>query len=360
MSENPQPRRRDVKRKSKPKSKLLIILISIAIIIAGTAYVGRSNLRLLLDGVTGSEYTSQGVGEVAFVVNRGDNGQSVAKNLVAAGITKEYPSTLRHIYAANPTFFPGTYLIPKQISTDLAIRILTDPSKMVINKVTIREGLRIGSVLTLLAKATGIDRTDLVAASKNLSSFDLPKSAPSLEGYLFPATYSFDPSLNAKDVLSAMVTRTKEQLVADGVAKKDWHRILTFASVIQMEARQPQDFYKVSRVFTNRISIGMNLQSDATVSYGVNGSTVSTSNADRNDANRYNTYRYPGLPVGPISGAGATAIDAALHPADGTWLFFCAVNLKTGETVFSTTLAEHGKAVERWRKWMIENPGWNG
>ena len=360
MSEFPQPTRRDNRRKSTRKSKLLIILISISIIIAGGAYLGKSSIRLLLDVVAGTEYNSSGIGEVAFVVNKDDNGEIVAKNLVAAGITKEFDSTLRHIYAANPTFFPGTYLIPKQINTDEAIRILTDPTQMVVDKVTIREGLRIDSVLTLLADATGIAKQDFVTASKDLSSFELPKAAPSLEGYLFPATYSFDPSLNAKQILAVMVTRTKEQLVNDGVAKKDWHKVLTLASVIQMEARQTQDFYKVSRVFTNRLAIGMHLQSDATVSYGVNGSTVSTSNADRNDANRYNTYRYPGLPIGPISGAGATAIDAALHPVDGSWLFFCAVNLKTGETVFSTTVAEHEKAVAQWRKWMIENPGWNG
>ena len=360
MNDLPQPTRRESRNQKSKKSKFFIILISLSIVLAGAAYLGKSNIRLWLDAVGGSEYNSEGIGKVAFLVNRGDNGSIVAKNLVAAGITKEYASTLRHIYAANPTFFPGTYLIPKEVSTDVAIRILTDPTQMVVDKVTIREGLRIGSVLTLLAEATGIAKKDLVSASKKLSAFDLPKNAPNLEGYLFPATYSFDPSLNAHEVLSVMVTRTKEQLVRDGVAKKDWHKVLTLASVIQMEARQTQDFYKVSRVFTNRLAIGMHLQSDATVSYGVDGSTVSTSNADRNDANRYNTYRYPGLPVGPISGAGATAIDAALHPVDGSWLFFCAINLKTGETVFSTTVSEHGKAVERWRQWMIENPGWNG
>jgi len=330
------------------------------LVISGAAYLGKSNIRLLLDAVAGSEYTSEGIGEIAFVVNRGDNGEIVAKNLVAAGVTKEYESTLRHIYAANPTFFPGTYMLPKQVYTDVALRILTDPSQMVVDKVTVREGLRIDNVLALLAKETGIAKEEFVSASKQLSDFDIPKNAPSLEGYLYPATYSFDPSLSAREVLSVMVTRTKEQLVSDGVAKKDWHKVLTLASVIQMEARQTQDFYKVSRVFTNRLAIGMHLQSDATVSYGVNGSTVSTSNADRSDPNKYNTYRYAGLPVGPISGAGATAIDAALHPADGSWLFFCAINLKTGETVFSTTIAEHEKAVERWRQWMIENPGWNG
>jgi UPF0755 protein len=104
----------------------------------------------------------------------------------------------------------------------------------------------------------------------------------------------------------------------------------------------------------------MHLQSDATVSYGSGGTTVTTTDAERADGNLYNTYVHAGLPVGPIGAPGETAIDAALHPADGTWLYFCAINLKTGETVFSTTLAEHGRAVKKWQQWMRENPGWNG
>jgi UPF0755 protein len=360
MSNLPPVTRRELNKKAKKFRKPLIAIITIVVLLAGTAYVNKSTIRSWIDVVSGSEYSGSGAGVVTFIVNRGDNGEDVARALVDLGITKEYNSTLRTIYAANPTFFPGSYLVPKHISTTDAIKILTNPTNMIVNKVTIREGLRISSVLTQLSQATGISIDELVAESKKLASFGLPKATPSLEGYLFPATYSFAPGLSAHEVLAAMVTRTKEQLVQDGVSKKDWHRVLTLASVIQMEARQTPDFYKVSRVFTNRLAIGMHLQSDATVSYGVNGSTVSTSNADRNNTNKYNTYLYPGLPVGPISGAGATAIDAALHPADGSWLFFCAINLKTGETVFSTTIAEHEKAVAQWRAWMIANPGWNG
>jgi UPF0755 protein len=131
------------------------------------------------------------------------------------------------------------------------------------------------------------------------------------------------------------------------------------AALVQKEARLQADFYKAARVFQNRIDQGMLLQSDATVSYGVGGSTVSTSAAERADANRYNTYRYLGLPIGPIGAPGSIAIDAALNPAQGDWLFFCTVNLKTGETVFSETYADHQKAVRQWLAWMRENPGYD-
>jgi UPF0755 protein len=102
----------------------------------------------------------------------------------------------------------------------------------------------------------------------------------------------------------------------------------------------------------------MLLQSDATVSYGVSGSTVSTTAAERANDNPYNTYRYEGLPAGPISAPGSLAIDAALNPAKGDWLYFCTVNLATGETVFSNTFAEHEVAVRQWQAWMRENPSY--
>jgi UPF0755 protein len=102
----------------------------------------------------------------------------------------------------------------------------------------------------------------------------------------------------------------------------------------------------------------MHLQSDATVSYGVGGNTVSTSKADRANKNGYNTYLYPGLPIGPISAPGSVAIDAALNPADGKWFYFCTINLETGETLFSETYAQHQVAVEQWLAWMRENPGY--
>jgi UPF0755 protein len=157
-----------------------------------------------------------------------------------------------------------------------------------------------------------------------------------------------------------MVARMQAELKKFGVSASDTHRVLTLASIIQKEARITEDFYKVSRVFLNRIELGMLLQSDATVSYGSGGTTVTTTDAERADPNGYNTYVNPGLPVGPIGAPGSVAIDAALNPASGNWIYFCAVNLKTGETVFSSTYAGHAKAVKQWQQWMRENPGWNG
>ncbi len=351
--------RRSLRSKRKFPRRLVALLAAIVLTAGSLAYFNRAELRGLVEQFTGAEYSGTEGELVTVVVKRGDVGTDVAKALVDAGVTKNYDVTLRTIYAMNPTFFPGSYSVPSNIPSAKAVSYLVDLTNMISNRITIREGLRIGSVFKLLEEKTGIPVSSFEQEAKDYKSFDVPAEAPSLEGYLFPATYNFDTSYSAREILNVLVQRTKDQLIEDGVAKEDWHRVLTLASVIQREARMEKDFYKVSRVFLNRLDINMPLQSDATVSYGVGGNTFQTSAADRSDPNPYNTYKYPGLPIGPISGVGALAIDAALNPADGPWLYFVSVNLKTGETVFSETFAQHEAAVEVWRKWLRENPDWN-
>jgi UPF0755 protein len=121
---------------------------------------------------------------------------------------------------------------------------------------------------------------------------------------------------------------------------------------------------KVSRVILNRLdpsnqeTFGL-LQMDSTAQYGygeLHAGSVSTSEQAQHDDNPWNTYVHPGLPVGPISNPGDVAIDAAMHPADGPWLYFVTVNLDTGETVFTTTYAEHQKYVKQFQQWCSEHP----
>jgi UPF0755 protein len=112
-------------------------------------------------------------------------------------------------------------------------------------------------------------------------------------------------------------------------------------------------------VFQNRLDRNIALQSDPTVKYYYEGSIESFQDGLADNDNPYNTYVYPGLPPGPISSPGAAAIDAAVNPVDGDWLYFVSINLATGETVFSNTLAEHERAAELYRQWLRDNPGWD-
>ena len=344
----------------KPKlAKLLLALVVVGGLVAGVGYVNRSSIRGFIDSFSEEEFTGEGTGLTEFTVAKGDTGETVARHLAEQGVTKDYATTLRHIIAANPTFFPGTYSIPLQISSNKAIELLTNPTNMQTNKVTIPEGWRVKDIIVRLSKVTGISEAKFEAEAEDLSQFDLPKAAPSLEGYLFPATYSFDKSLDAKGILTIMVNRMKQELERYGVANSDWHKTLTFASIVQREARLTDDFYKVSRVFRNRLDINMALQSCATASYGVGEFSIIVTNRILNDDNPYDTYKYAGLPIGPIAAPGSLALDATLNPVDGSWLYFVTWNLETGETIFSNTFAEHEAGIVKWDQWMAENPGWD-
>lgn len=339
------------------RRKLAVAAI-IAIVFGGIAFANKSQIRSAIEAIAGNDYPGPGTGSAQIKVTEGESGSDVVAALVANDVVKSSRFTMRMATEQNIVFYPGTYALKHQMRAIDALAVLGKSGNAISNRVTIKEGLRIGNVFKALSAGTGIPVVDFEAAAKHLSDFQVGTDAPSLEGYLFPATYDFAPDASAKQVLLIMNNRMVDELDSFGIPKAKWHSTLTLAALIQAEARRTEDFYKVSRVFLNRIDVGMKLQSDATVSYGVGGNTVSTSAADRANNNGYNTYLHGGLPVGPISAPGHVAIDAALHPAVGTWIYFCAVNLETGETWFSTTYAEHAKAVSAWRAWMKDHPGY--
>src|SRR5690606_6915522 len=189
------------------------------------------------------------------------------------------------------------------------------------------------------------------------SDYGVP--ADRLEGWLFPAVYTFDPGSSAEDVIARMVDRTRESLAKAGVPDADAQRVLTIASIIEREGRTP-DFTKISRVIQNRIDDGMMLQMDSTAQYGygeLHAGKASTSEEAQHNDNPWNTYVIEGLPETPISNPGDAAIDAAMHPADGPWLYFVTVNMATGETQFSTTYEEHQQGISKMRAWCKANPG---
>lgn len=336
----------------------IIAVVALVLVIAlGLTF--KSQIRAGFESLFGgADYPGPGSGSVTLVVEQGEDGASIAHSLVDAGVVKDYNFTYKLMIRRNDVFIPGSFTLLRQMRSADALDRLVSEEFLVVNRVTVKEGLRAKQIFAVLSQATGIPTSDFEAVTPE--NLGIPSSFPSVEGYLFPATYSFDKSLSARQILQVMKNRMDTELADFGVSPASALKVLTLASIIQKEARQTADFYKVSAVFHNRLDIGMHLQSDATVSYGSGGTTVTTTDAERADRNGYNTYVHAGLPIGPISAPGRTAIDAALHPVEGAWLFFCAINLETGETVFSVTVAEHERAVAKWRAWMAANPGWNG
>jgi len=351
-------------REPKPKKRRrfgwLIVLLAFVVVIGGTVYYGWTNYEPQIRKVLGIElpndYEGAGEGdEVVVVIQSGDIGEDVAHTLVEDEVIMTFDAFYSLLLKDDVQFQPGNYSLKKHMSAASALTALQDPKNKITQRVTIPEGTTLPSALELLAAATELPVEDFQAAAADYTQFGVPKKAPSLEGYLFPATYPLDPGLSAKQVLQVLVNEMFKRLDAAGVAEKDRHTVLTKAALVQREAgSNPDDFYKVARVFQNRLDTkGWKLQSDASVAYGTgNLHTVWTTAAERADAsNKYNTYANAGLPIGPIGLPGELAIDSVLHPAKGDWFFFVPINLRTGETVFSKTATEHEAAAAKLRAW---------
>ena len=313
-------------------------------------------IRELLGIELPNDYEGDGNGqEVLVTIMPDDIGEDVALTLQQSGVTMSFSAFYELLLADSTIIFqPGTYALQGEMSAQAALEALLDPANRVENRVTIPEGTVLPETLELLALGTGLPIEDFQAAVADPTRYGVPAEAPSIEGYLFPATYTFDPGVTAEQVIERLAGEMTARLDALGIAPEDRYRVLTLASVVQREAGSDlEDFGRVARVFVNRIDEGMLLQSDATVHYGTQDfDSVFTTDAERADAsNPYNTYANPGLPVGPIGAPGEAAIEAAAAPPEGEWLYFVTVNLATGETVFSETLAQHEAAVRQLQEW---------
>jgi len=346
--------------KKKRRLGWLWALLIVVALIAGGGIAGwvmfEPQIRHVLGWEAPIDYTTTGNGtKVTVVIQSGDIGSDVAKTLQQAGVTKTFTAFYQLLLKKpDVTFEPGSYSLQKQMSAASALAALQDPKNKIVHVAVIKEGVSAQSAYVQLAAATGLPVADFQAAAKDYLALGVPAGAPSIEGFLFPATYTFDPGVTAPQVLKQLVTTMIQHLDKAGVAPADRLKVVTLASIVQRESGPSvADMHKIARVFQNRLDQGMRLQSDATVAYGTGHTDrVTTTDAERADAgNPYNTYAHDGLPVGPIGLPGDAAIDSALHPTAGPWLYFVAVNLKTGETVFSTTIAEHDAAVKQWQAW---------
>jgi UPF0755 protein len=306
----------------------------------------------------------QAEGEVSVTVVSGQTGADISRTLFDAGVTKTSDAFYSYLIDSGEdpnVLTPGVYALQKKMTSEDAFDALLDPANKQENTAQLREGLTVAQSVTRISEGVGLPLEEVQAAVDDPSVYGV--DAQSLEGWLFPATYTFDPDTTAEQVVQAMVDRTVTALDDAGVPVERREEILTIASIIEKEARSEDDFYRVSRVIQNRLDPEISdtnglLQMDSTAQYPFEDRDGGTSsNAEElADDNPWNTYVNPGLPVTPIANPGELAIRAALEPAEGPWQYFVTVNLDTGETVFSATFAEHEAAVAEYQQWCRDNP----
>lgn len=350
--------KRAVSRGRRLVTTFVVLILSVGLVGGALVVINYDSIRAQYLRLTSLDFEGPGEGEVVVRVEAGEDGTVITQKLVDAGVIRDFESFYRLLIEKNPTFYPGSFMLKLKMSNAEALSAITNQANVLTYKVTIPEGYRAIQIFQELSKVSGIPVAEFENAAEDLAMFDIPKEAPTIEGYLFPATYSFDQQANATDILLEMTSRMEQELDSLGVSSAKWHEVLTLASIIQREAKAESDFFKVSRVFTNRLELGMKLETDPTISYSYSGKDMSEESRQAQLDYGYNTYLIQGLPPGPIASPGSLALEATLNPVAGDWLFFVTINLETGETKFSKTLAEHEGYVKLLRQWERDNPGW--
>ena len=331
------------KRSGRGGLAALVSIIALVVLIGVGVFLG---VRLVGGG--SNDYPGPGTGEATVQVLPGDSARDIGQALEAADVVKSADAFVDAAAAndASRGLQPGFYLLMQQMSAEGALDRMLDPSSRVLSQVTLPEGLRLTESLETLAAGTQIPLEELTATAQNGAAIGLPAYANNnAEGFLFPARYDIQPNDTATSVLSMLVTRFAQSADAvnlegraAGVGLTPYQALIV-ASLLEAEAH-PEDFARVARVVYNRLAAGMPLQFDSTVNYALNRDTVAVSLADLEVESPYNTYKYTGLPPAPIGSPGEQAMEAALSPAEGDWLYFVTVNPDTGETKFTASYDE--------------------
>jgi UPF0755 protein len=287
---------------------------------------------------------------VTITIPQGATGEQMAVMLAKAGVVAN--STMFRVQAstlgATSDMKPGTYEMTTGSSYQRVIRMLQAGPQIEYVTFTIPEGWGIPAIAARVEAKFGIPAADFIdLANTGKARFDYPFLAgdptPSLEGYLFPKTYTLKKSSNATDVIDVMLTQYgKETAALDYAYAKSKgltpHQVLTMASIIEREASLVKDRPKVASVMYNRLAIGMRLQLDSTVQFALNGKANLTL-SDLQNPSPYNTYQHVGLPPGPICCPGLISIQAALHPAKTKYIYYILTG-KDGSQSFTASYAQ--------------------
>lgn len=297
-------------------------------------------------------------GEAVFVdVPPGTGPRSIGARLVAAGVVRDDLTFRVALWLTGRArdLKAGEYRFDAARSAVEVVTTLADGA-IYTRPVTFREGLTIGEMADVYA-ASGLGSRDaFIAAAADASLIrDLDPAATDLEGYLFPDTYPVPRQTPAATLVAQMVRGFRAALTPDLIARAaadglSVRQVVTLAALVEKETAQDAERPIVAAVYRNRHSIGMGMQADPTVIFALQRAGKWDGNLSRADLqfdSPYNTYRYGGLPPGPIAAPGRRALEAVVSPATVDYLYF--VSRNDGTHVFATTLAEHNRNVFEWQ-----------
>ncbi len=296
--------------------------------------------------------------KVIFEVEKGQTAQDIAQALKKNGIIKKtWPLILGYkIFFSSQSLKAGEYALQLPLSAKEVLQILAE-GNVCLRPVTIPEGLIIEEIADLLETQNFAKKVDFVKISADTSSISaIDEEATSLEGYLFPETYSFAKGTSSGEIVTAMISqfhsvfgeKWKHRAEEIGMSVRE---IVILASLIEKETSLPEEKKLVSAVFHNRLKKRMKLDCDPTIIYVLKREGNFTGRLRTKDLrldSPFNTYLYPGLPPSPIANPGKDSLEAALYPAEENYLYFVSKN--DGSHHFSHTFLEHQRAVNTYQR----------
>jgi UPF0755 protein len=331
--------------------RALLVLVTLALV--GSALAAFEVRRRLT-----TPYKGFSDPEVFVELPAGAGVTAIGQSLAAAGVVPDVTTFRIAVWkrGAGRALKAGEYVFREPASPEVVVARLVR-GDVHLRTITFPEGLTIREMAGVFASRGFGDARAFVAAASDPSLVrDLDPAASDLEGYLFPDTYALPRRATADDLARMMVARFREVIATlrqqDGpvAAERSLRGVITLASLVEKETALDEERPVVAAVYANRLRIGMPLQCDPTVIYALVRAGVWNGNLTRANLqvdSPYNTYRYRGLPPGPIASPGRASIAAALAPASAAHLYF--VSRNDGSHVFAATLAEHNRNVQRFQ-----------
>jgi peptidoglycan lytic transglycosylase G len=329
--------------------RLILVVVAVAALAAAVAGVYYARVDEKYQGYSGTE---------RFVeIAPGTGSRAIGKALVDAGVVRDewtfrlavfLTGTQRELKAGEYRF--TTPASAKDVARKLA------RGDVFLRPITFPEGLSLKEMASIYqSRGLGTSAAFLAAARNTSALKALDPAARDLEGYLFPDTYNVPRKMSADALVHKMVQaflRVYGETVQKEVEARggNLREVVTLASIVEKEAAQPDERPIIAAVYQNRLRIGMGLQCDPTVIYALEKAGRYTGNLTKADLkldSPYNTYKYAGLPPGPIASPGRASLEAAARPASVDYLYF--VSRNDGSHVFATTLAEHNRNVKQWQ-----------
>ncbi|MFL5499463.1 MAG: endolytic transglycosylase MltG [Gemmatimonadaceae bacterium] len=295
------------------------------------------------------------------IIPRGASFGQAADSLARVGIVGS-PKLFRlygRVTGGDRNIKPGTYLLKHGTPWKDIVSALNG-GRGLVNTVTIPEGYSLAEITPRLARTLRVPAESVSAAVRDtalLARLDVPN--PTLEGYLFPDTYAFPVGTTARQAVREMVYAFERRWRSDWDSslvdlKINRNDLVTMASIVEKEARVPEERPVIAAVYYNRLRRGMPLQADPTVQYALGHHVGRVLYKDLTIQSPYNTYVHKGLPPGPVASPGVASLNAAANPANVPYLYFVAS--RDGHHEFRMTLEQHTNAVRQVRAAMPRKP----